>query len=105
MRQCLFCDNVANSREHVWPGWILKRLNVRDVIRQKMGNDAEQLLSNPVQKIKAVCKTRNSGWMHDLEQTNIPLRPGIMLREWFRLTRQGAGLDFLTWVHATYMEW
>jgi hypothetical protein len=78
MRQCLFCDNTANSREHIWPEWVLNRLNVRDVIRQKMGKDPELLLPNPAQKVKAVCKPCNEGWMHDLEQTNIPLIGNLM---------------------------
>ena len=78
MRKCLFCDKVADSREHMWPDWILKRLNVRELIRQKMGNDAEQLLPNPAQKVKAVCGKCNNGWMHELEQTNIPLIGNLM---------------------------
>lgn len=78
MRQCLFCDNAANSREHVWPEWVLNRLNVRDEIRHKMGNDSELLLPNPAQKVKAVCKTCNEGWMSNLEQNNIPLIGNLM---------------------------
>jgi len=78
MRKCLFCDNVANSREHVWPDWILKRLNERDLKRQKMGNDAEQLLPNPELKVKAVCRTCNNGWMHFLEQSNVPIVGNLM---------------------------
>ncbi len=56
MRKCLFCDNAADSREHVWPDWILQRLKVRDVIHHKMGNDPALLLPNPEQKVKAVCR-------------------------------------------------
>src|SRR5882762_6997113 len=78
MRKCLFCDNSANSREHVWPIWILKRLKVREPIQFKMGKDAAQLLPNPEHKIKAVCEACNNGWMHDLEQSNIPLIGSLM---------------------------
>lgn len=69
---------MANSREHVWPDWILKRLNIRDPIRQKMGKDAEQLLPNPEKKVRAVCTQCNNGWMHSLEQSNIPLIGNLM---------------------------
>src|SRR5256885_5635107 len=43
-----------------------------------MGNETEVLLPNPEQKVKAVCGTCNNGWMHDLEQTNIPLIGNLM---------------------------
>ncbi len=72
MRQCLFCDNSANSREHVWPDWVLKSLKVREPIRLKLGK-AEERFGSPEQKVKAVCKICNNGWMHDLEQSNMPL--------------------------------
>jgi hypothetical protein len=78
MRKCLFCENPANSREHVWPEWILKRLNVTEPLHQKMGNDALQLLPNARQKVKAVCKTCNNGWMHALENTTIPIIGNLM---------------------------
>jgi hypothetical protein len=78
MRKCLFCDNAANSREHVWPDWILKRLAVREPIRQQLGNDPMRLLPNPQQKVKAVCKTCNNGWMQTLEDSNIPLLGNLM---------------------------
>ena len=73
MRQCLFCDNPANSKEHVWPDWILKSLRVREPIRIKLGKSDELLVPNSEQQIKAVCKPCNNGWMSALEQSNMPL--------------------------------
>ena len=78
MRHCLFCENPANSREHVIPDWTLQRVNVRDPMSQKLGDDPEVLLQNPELKIKAVCKTCNAGWMSHLESTNIPLIGNLM---------------------------
>jgi len=78
MRKCLFCENPAKTREHIWPEWVLKRLNVREPIHQKMGNEPAQLLPNPEQKVKAVCGTCNNGWMHELENLNIPLIGNLM---------------------------
>jgi len=43
-----------------------------------MGNDPAQLLPNPEQKTKAVCKTCNHGWMGALEASNIPLIGNLM---------------------------
>jgi hypothetical protein len=78
MRQCLFCDNPANSREHVVPDWILQRVRVRDPMYQKLGDGPEVLLANPELKIRAVCKKCNNGWMSHLERTNIPLIGNLM---------------------------
>lgn len=78
MRQCLFCDNTANSREHVVPDWILQRVRVRDPMYQKLGDGPEVLLANPELKIRAVCKSCNNGWMSHLERTSIPLIGNVM---------------------------
>ena len=51
---------------------------MRDVIHHKMGNDPALLLPNPEQKVKAVCKKCNHGWMSALEASNIPLIGNLM---------------------------
>ena len=30
-RKCLFCDQIADSREHVIPEWLSKRMGIRDL--------------------------------------------------------------------------
>lgn len=69
---CLFCDNNADSREHMWPDWIHKRKKFGP-IRHKIGVRPEKILPNPKQKIGTVCETCNNGWMHTLENDNIPI--------------------------------
>jgi hypothetical protein len=44
----------------------------------QLGNDPAQLLPNPAQKVRAVCKTCNHGWMSTLEESNIPLIGNLM---------------------------
>jgi hypothetical protein len=78
MRKCLFCENAVNSREHVWPDWILNRLSLKKPLHQKLGSGPEVLLPNPEQKTRAVCETCNNGWMHKLEEANIPLIGNLM---------------------------
>jgi hypothetical protein len=80
-RQCLFCENAANSREHVWPDWILERL--KDDRRQAMsGYIGDQSLYwtgvKPELKTKCVCSSCNHGWMSTLENANIPVLGPLM---------------------------
>lgn len=72
MRKCLFCDNPAKTREHVWPQWILERLRIKDQINRQVGKEKDQLIP-PELKIRAVCQNCNGGWMSALETANIPL--------------------------------
>lgn len=76
-RQCRFCDQRANSLEHIWPEWVLDTVKSRQPMRQVIGKSAPKILKAEV-RIKAVCKTCNEGWMSQLEGTSIPvLRPLI----------------------------
>jgi hypothetical protein len=77
-RQCLFCDNIANSRQYVWPEWIFQRISMRYPSRMKMGKGVTQPVPNPKKKFKAVCASCAEGWMHELDQLNIPLVGSLM---------------------------
>jgi hypothetical protein len=66
-RQCIFCENQANSLEHLWPLWILKLVPKPDAIRLKIGNSPARIIKKVEQKIKVVCEKCNGGWMSDLE--------------------------------------
>jgi len=68
---CLFCDNNAGSREHLWPKWILARGDygpLRHQIRKK-----EAVIIRPEMTIKTVCRPCNNGWMSKLESECIPV--------------------------------
>lgn len=69
---CLFCDNRAGNREHLWPAWIHKRKDFGP-IRHQIGAAPAKILTDPQQKVRTVCSVCNNGWMHDLEDENIPL--------------------------------
>jgi len=83
MRQCLFCERNANTREHVLPDWILERLKGK----RKMaiagyvdGRPVRVIGIKPELKAKFVCKTCNNGWICSLEEANRPLL-GSLLRD------------------------
>ncbi len=68
---CLFCDNPAGSREHLWPSWVHRRKKFGP-IRHQIGERPEKILPDPEQKLATVCKECNNGWMSDLENENVP---------------------------------
>jgi hypothetical protein len=78
MKTCLFCDDAAGSREHLFPEWILKRVP-RALIRGDVGHHKDKTFGYAF-KVKSVCRGCNNGWMHRLEDEAIPIM-GPMLNE------------------------
>jgi hypothetical protein len=72
MPTCIFCDNPAGNREHVWPKWILERKDF-GAFRLKRNNGPEIILNNTELTVKTVCQTCNNGWMSTLESEAIPI--------------------------------
>src|SRR5262250_2964287 len=72
-KACLFCDKEADSLEHLWPHWILRRLGMKP-IRQKFGKRPAKVIPHSWLEIRCVCeKDCNNGWMADLEKENVPI--------------------------------
>jgi len=71
-KQCLFCANEANSKEHLWSDWILQRLGTQPT-RIKMGKAPAKTVSHSVVEVRCVCIPCNGGWMSALESENIPI--------------------------------
>jgi hypothetical protein len=71
MKICLFCDNAAGSREHLFPEWILKRVP-RALIRGDVGHHKDKTFGYEF-TVKSVCSSCNTGWMHRLEHETIPM--------------------------------
>jgi len=72
MTECLFCKNPADSKEHMWPQWILKRVQTREPLRRNIGKSSTWTAGSAV-TIKSVCAKCNNGWMSELENKSIPL--------------------------------
>lgn len=74
MRKCLFCDNEANSKEHIIPTWLLRILpKLGSEFRFKIGNKDAVVVPSIERTVKAVCTDCNSGWMSALEVEAAPL--------------------------------
>ena len=72
MPTCIFCDNPAGNREHVWPRWILERKDL-GAFRLKIANVPEKILNNVELTVKTVCQSCNNGWMSTLEAEAMPI--------------------------------
>src|SRR5882672_10108178 len=78
MRQCLFCDQAANSKEHVWPSWILEKLKIDRPIQHVIGKKEPKILPKAEIQIRCVCEDCNNGWMSRLETENMPIIGPLM---------------------------
>jgi hypothetical protein len=65
-RKCLFCENSANTREHVWPDWIIRSLGPQEPIRRTGVDGSVNEFSGSL-TVKCVCDDCNNGWMSLLE--------------------------------------
>jgi hypothetical protein len=73
MPKCIFSEDEAGSKEHIWPQWLLARKDFGD-FRLKRAGAPEVILKNGGQLIvKSVCGKCNNGWMSELEQEAMPL--------------------------------
>ncbi|SRR6266446_3354855 len=68
---CLFCDNPAGNKEHLWAAWIHKRKDFGP-LKVTIGGSPQEIRNDPEQKIDTVCAPCNNGWMSALENKSKP---------------------------------
>jgi len=73
LSQCLFCSSQANSREDLFPRWILARVETREVLSRRIGDAKADLTEEQEVRIPCVCNTCNNGWMSRLETKCKPI--------------------------------
>jgi hypothetical protein len=78
---CIFCHKRANSKEHLWPKWLV------DSVVQDRSSKIEMMFANRPDVIvengkyvtcRCVCKECNEGWMGDLEADIKPILEPLM---------------------------
>ncbi len=76
-KQCLFCENYVNSKEDIFPLWLLEIVGNRQDMHKAVSDLPIKIQKgSSVLRIRTVCETCNNGWMSKLEQDTIPvLRP------------------------------
>jgi hypothetical protein len=69
-RSCLFCGSRKKlTKEHVYPAWLYRALNIGGPITLMYGNEALRTTPRLNTTLREVCATCNNGWLHDLEHT------------------------------------
>jgi hypothetical protein len=67
MDTCIFCPNPANSKEDLFPRWILERVKTREPLSRRIGDTRAVVTEDQEVRIPSVCMTCNNGWMSRLE--------------------------------------
>lgn len=99
MRQCVFCTNPANSREHIWANWLrnyvphtqINHVETRIDLDARGGETiAETRVSGDPRsrKLKVVCSACNNGWMSQVQDRAKPHLVRLISGEKFDLPRQ-----------------
>jgi len=74
-RQCLFCSNAADSREHAWPQWLIEIFSSDEhveVCAERLGEGLRAWRSRrPELVVKHLCERCNNGWMSNVENAVI----------------------------------
>jgi len=103
-KQCIFCEQTAQSREHVYPKWIQKYILPVDAMtlhkvarpindqslklgpagRGKMFRTGDALS----QKAKVVCNACNNGWMSEIESETEEILSSIISGNWSIIENQ-----------------
>lgn len=72
-RKCVFCELIADSREHVIPEWLSKKMEIRGLgfqpahFSETEGFVARPAIKSEHFKTRIVCSRCNNGWMSELE--------------------------------------
>ena len=84
MRQCRFCDEVAATREHAWPRWLLRLFPGTDrgvIEAERSGQAIRSWTAGNGLQVKSVCADCNNGWMSRLESDAKPLVEKLLTNE------------------------
>lgn len=85
---CLFCPNLADSREHLWSSWMNEVLPTKapgstTYTLDREGEDSKSWLSPKpaTHTVKVVCETCNTGWMSKIEARAKPIMVPLLRGE------------------------
>jgi hypothetical protein len=91
--KCIFCDNEANSDEHLWPDWVHEFIKKNGIqlggLRVQIGNEPEVIEFDLEKKMDTVCHNCNNTWMSQFEQKNRPRFLKMLQKEPFSLDPGG----------------
>jgi hypothetical protein len=66
---CIFCGSPADSKEDLFPRWILERVDTRQPLVHQLGDGPRTITDDPEVRIPCACQKCNNGWMSKMEVT------------------------------------
>ena len=69
MKPCIFCGNPADSKEDLFPRWILKRVVTRQPRYRQLGDAPPEITEDQEVRLPCVCQKCNNTWMSRMETT------------------------------------
>lgn len=88
MDPCIFCSNLADSKEDLFPRWVLKRVQTRERLRRQIGTAPPIITDDREVRLPCVCQTCNNTWMSRMEMTTKKFMGPMIEDLSFRLSRQ-----------------
>ncbi len=89
MRQCIFCEAPAATREDAWPRWLARRARTPhgvEVEAERRGVPLPQWRTSRHEiRVRSVCGRCNNGWMSDMETRAKPVLEGLLDRSTLKL--------------------
>lgn len=69
MKPCIFCDKPADSKEDLFPRWILSRVDTGQPLSRQLGNAPPVVTNDQEVRLPCVCQKCNNTWMSGMETT------------------------------------
>ncbi|MDA0136405.1 hypothetical protein [Solirubrobacter deserti] len=95
-KACIFCGGTPLTREHLWPDWLRRELEIKAGFDWRMQQESDgtttrdQAWTAPPfnQQVKAVCARCNNGWMSEIESAAKPILQALVRAEGRQLHRR-----------------
>jgi hypothetical protein len=79
---CVFCERPADSKEDLFPRWILGRVQTHEPLVHRVGDAPRLITEDREVRIPCACQKCNNGWMSRMERT-VQKFMGAMIDDFF----------------------
>jgi hypothetical protein len=88
MDPCIFCGAPADSKEDLFPRWILKRVKTGVPLYRKIGDKPATITEDQEVRVPCVCAVCNNTWMSGMETTAMKFLEPMLEGRPIALSRQ-----------------
>jgi hypothetical protein len=69
MEHCIFCGKPADSKEDLFPRWVLRKVGSPEPLVRQLGNAPREITENQEVRLPCACELCNNRWMSGMEMT------------------------------------